>query len=60
MDTSKIVKKARLGEFESGYVQQAGFRNQWVIIYPNGDLYRAPENNMMSAFEEARYLYEAE
>jgi len=54
----KIVKKARFGKFEIGYVEQKGSRNQWVVIYPNGDLYSAPENNMASAAKEARYQNE--
>jgi len=54
----KIVKKARFGEFEIGYVEQKGLRNQWVVIYPDGSLYNAPENNLASAAREARYLNE--
>ena len=57
-DMMKLVEKGRCGDYGFGYVEQQGQRNQWVVIFPNGDLYSAPQNNLSSASSEAQYLNE--
>lgn len=52
----EFVHKGSVGNVKFGYLQEAGKRNQWVVICPAGIMRLARENNMMTASRDASRL----
>ena len=52
----EFVYRGSVGNVKFGYLQEAGKRNQWVVICPAGIMRLARDNNMNAAFRDASRL----
>lgn len=55
-EMQEFIYRGSVGNVKFGYLQEAGKRNQWVVICPAGIMRLARENNMNSAFRDAGRL----